>query len=137
MSIRSIHARQAEEDNLLKKMRRLERKLLKESEYLDEMGKKFEWNFDAEDMSANFSPKHPLYLQSAKIGLLKKQLEAESAKHLNSIEVTRDTTLNDLKTILPILFKSLMAFSRNFAMVLEVGKSQDNLAESTDIASQN
>ena len=134
-SIHSIIVQQDEEDNLQKKVEKIENRLQKELNSLDEMGRKFEWNFDTEGVSVNLSPKHPLAVKRAKTEALKKQLETEKAKYLNSVHVTKVMTLNNLKTRLLHVFQSLMTFASASAEAFEVGHSQIQPAERSDIAS--
>ena len=41
-------------------------------------------------------------------------MEAEKAKYLNLVQVTRAMTLNNLKTSLPNVFQALIEFSRAY-----------------------
>lgn len=114
LSIRDIISQQAEEDNILKRLEKLERKLHKYSNSLAEMQRKFDG-----DIAANMSPKHPLYLKNAETEALKKQVESVKESYLDSVQFSRTMTLDNLKTKLPRLFISLMEFSSASAQAIE------------------
>lgn len=132
-SIQCISIQQAEEYNQLKKVEKLERKWQKESMSLSEMEEKCDWSSDAVDIPVNMDPNHPLTLKRAKTEALKKQIETEKAKYLTSVQANQVMTLNNLKTKLPQVFQSLMAFSNASFQATEV-HSHDKPAESSDIA---
>lgn len=120
LSIRDIISQQAEEDNILKRLEKLERKLQKYSNCLAEMQRKIEWNCEDDgDIANNMSPKHPLYLKKAETEALKKQVESVKENYLDSVQFSRAMTLDNLKTKLPRLFLSLMEFSSASAQAIE------------------
>ncbi|GAV76404.1 DUF632 domain-containing protein/DUF630 domain-containing protein [Cephalotus follicularis] len=118
-AIQSIIQLQTEEHNLHKKYDKLEKRLQKELLSLAEMEKKLEGSFPADDAPSDLSPNHPLSLKRAKTEALKKRVETEKAKYLNSVEVTRTMTLSNLKTSLPNVFQALMVFSSASVQALE------------------
>ncbi|XP_027338858.1 nitrate regulatory gene2 protein [Abrus precatorius] len=130
-SIRSIIAQQAEEDNILKKLEKLQRKLQKCSNSLAEMQEKI----DDGDM-ADTSPKHhPIYLNKKnEKEALEKQVESVKANYVDSVQYSRAMTLNYLQTRLPYLFLSLMEFSSASAQAIESINTQPSQVESVDIA---
>lgn len=84
------------------------------------MERKVTWSFaDHEDMQSDLSPKHPLSIKRAKTEALKKRLDTEKTKYLNSVQVTRAMTLNKLQTGLPSVFRALMGFSSASAQAFE------------------
>lgn len=115
LSIHSIIAQQAEEDNILKRLEKLERKLQKCLNSLAEMQKKIEIDGDIDIMS----PRHPLYPKKAETEALKKQVEIVKANYLDSVQYSRAMTLDNLRTRLPHLFQSLMEFSSASAQAIE------------------
>ncbi|WJX28856.1 hypothetical protein P8452_17527 [Trifolium repens] len=125
-SIRSIIAQQAEEDNILKKLEKLERKSQRCSMSLAEMQKKIEWNFEDDGDEANISPKHPLFHKKAETEALKKQVESLRADYLDSVQYSRTMTLDNLRTRLPHLFVSLMEFSNASSQAIEAINSQSS-----------
>ncbi|GLJ24529.1 hypothetical protein SUGI_0468690 [Cryptomeria japonica] len=52
-----------------------------------------------------------LVLKKAKIEALKRRVEEEKSKHLKSIRVSREMTLNNLQTGLPSVFQAMTGFS--------------------------
>ncbi|CAI0545477.1 unnamed protein product [Linum tenue] len=111
-SIQAIVQQQAEELSLQRKSEKLERRLQKELMSLAEMQKRFDWSIpDGDDATPNLSPKHPLSVKLVKTEDSKKRAEIEKAKYLNSVQVTRAMTLNNLKTSLPLVFQALTKFS--------------------------
>lgn len=78
---------------------------------LAEMEKKLGGSSLSEDGNGNLSPKNPLSLKRAKTDALKKLVDTEKAKYLNSVQVSRAMTLNHLKTGLPNVFQALMGFA--------------------------
>ncbi|OMO92323.1 hypothetical protein COLO4_17677 [Corchorus olitorius] len=119
LAIQSIIRQQAEEHNQQKKSDKLEKRLQKEITSLSEMEKKVEGNAAASDGNSTLSPKHPLSLKRAKTEALKKRVEMEKGKHLNSVQVCKTMTLSNLKTSLPNVFQALMQFSRASAQAFE------------------
>ncbi|CAK8534560.1 unnamed protein product [Lathyrus sativus] len=127
ISIRSIIAQQAEEDNILKKLEKLERKLHRCSASLAAIQKKMEWNFEEDDGDvANISPKHPLFQKKAETEALKKQVESVKADYLDSVQCSRTMTLDNLRIRLPHLFLSLMEFSSASSQAIEAINSQSS-----------
>ncbi|KAK7328369.1 hypothetical protein VNO77_22474 [Canavalia gladiata] len=121
ISIHSIIAQQAEEDNILKKLEKLQRKLQKCSNSLGEMQKKV----DA-DMADDADPKHPIYLKKADKEAIEKQVESVKANYVDSVQYSKAMTLNYLQTRLPDLFQSLMEFSSASAEAIEVINTQSS-----------
>ncbi|OMO75098.1 hypothetical protein CCACVL1_16346 [Corchorus capsularis] len=119
LAIQSIIRQQAEEHNQQKKSDKLEKRLQKEITSLSELEKKVEGNAAALDGNSTLSPKHPLSLKRAKTEALKKRVEMEKGKHLNSVQVCKTMTLSNLKTSLPNVFQALMQFSRASAQAFE------------------
>lgn len=122
--IRSILKQQEEEGNLKKKSDKLERRLHKELNSLIEINRKLEESGISGDTATNLSPKHPLSMKRAKAAALGKQYEEEKAKYLNSIQVSRAMTLNNLHSCLPSVFQALMGFSSACAQALEIALSR-------------
>ncbi|KAK3020235.1 hypothetical protein RJ639_045471 [Escallonia herrerae] len=118
-AIKSILLQQEEELHLQKRSEKFERKYQRELNSLAEMEIKSEGSFAVEDELSVLSAKHPLSVKRAKIEALKKQVDDEKAKYLNSIEVTRAMTLNNLQTSLPNVFRALMGFSSAYAQAFE------------------
>lgn len=118
-AIQSIVLQQEEELTLRKKTDKIEKKLQRELSSLSEMEMKLEGNFNLEDGNSLLTPKHPLTLKRAKVEALKKRVNEEKAKYLNSIRVTRAMTLNNLRTSLPHVFQALMGFSSAYTQSLE------------------
>lgn len=108
--IHSIVVQQAEEHLLQKKLERLERKLQREMNLLDELEKKFESSMSG-DILSNLSPNHPLGVKRAKIELFKKRVEDERLKYLNSVSLSHAMALSNLQGSLPTVFHALTAFS--------------------------
>ncbi|EOX96960.1 Uncharacterized protein TCM_006086 isoform 1 [Theobroma cacao] len=119
LAIQSIIQQQVEEHNQQKKSDKLERRLEKELMSLTEMEKKVEGSVAASDVNSTLSPKHPLLLKRAKTEALKKRVDMEKGKHLNSVHVCKTMTLNNLKTSLPNVFQALMGFSKASAQAFE------------------
>ncbi|KAM1008159.1 hypothetical protein TB2_004487 [Malus domestica] len=115
LAIHSILMQQEEEHNLQKKYEKLDKRLQKESDSLVEM----EERSTAEDLYSSLGPKHPLSLKRAKIEALKKQVDSERAKYLNSVQVSRAMTLENLKTRLPNVFQALMTSSNLYVEAIE------------------
>lgn len=126
LSIRSIIAQQAEEDNILKKLEKLERKLQRCSTSLAEMQRKIELNFEDDGDEGNISPRHPLFHKKAETEALKKQVESVKADYLDSVQYSRTMTLDNLRTRLPHLFVSLMEFSSASSQAIEAINSQSS-----------
>ncbi|XP_021286042.1 uncharacterized protein LOC110417818 [Herrania umbratica] len=119
LAIQSIIRQQVEEHNQQKKLVKLERRLEKELMSLTEMEKKVEGSVATSDVNSTLSPKHPLLLKRAKTEALKKRVDIEKGKHLNSVHVCKTMTLNNLKTSLPNVFQALMGFSKASAQAFE------------------
>uniref|UniRef100_A0A5B7B8N2 DUF632 domain-containing protein n=1 Tax=Davidia involucrata TaxID=16924 RepID=A0A5B7B8N2_DAVIN len=117
--INSIVLQQEEELNLQKKSGKLEKKLLSEFNSLAEMEIKLEGIFAIEHPHTVLSPKHPLSVKRAKIEVLKKRVDDEKARYLNSVKVTQAMILNNLKTSLPNIFQALMGFSNAYTQSFE------------------
>ncbi|KAM6551924.1 hypothetical protein CsatB_001732 [Cannabis sativa] len=110
-AIHSIVVQQVEEHNLQRKYEKIDRRVQKEMDSRDELLSKLQGSFEGEDMLSDLSPKHPLTLKDAKIAALQKQLEIEKTQYQNSVQATKAMTLNNLKTSLPNVFKTLVDFS--------------------------
>ena len=119
LAIQSIIRQQAVEHYQQKRSDKLEKRLEKESISLTEMEKKVEGSVAGLDVNTTLSPKHPLSLKHAKTEALKKRVQMEKGKHLNSVQVCKTMTLNNLKTSLPIVFQALMGFSKSSTQVFE------------------
>lgn len=135
-AIHSILLQQAEEYNLQKKSRKLERRFQKELYSLAEMEQKVVGAFAAADTVSNLSPKHPLSLKRTKTEVLKKQLDSERAKYLDAVHATRAMTLSNLKTSLPIVFQALMGLSSASVQAMEAVHNHVKVGVSCDDASQ-
>ncbi|EEF35770.1 protein ALTERED PHOSPHATE STARVATION RESPONSE 1 [Ricinus communis] len=127
-AIQMIMLQQDEEYNLHKKSDKLEKRLEKELFSLAEMEKKVDWRFAAGDAQSDLSPKHPLSIKRAKTEALKKRVDTEKSKYLNSVQVTRVMTLNNLKTGLPSVFQALLGFSSASAQAFEAVHSDSSPA---------
>lgn len=145
-SISCIIAQQAEEDRLRKKVRKLERKLQRERNYLAETENKLEWNDDAGDTPP--SPSNPSSIKRAKveaflsakrdkIEALKKQLESEQENYLKAVQTNTVMALNSLRSRLPPLFQSLSSFASAYIRAVDAVNNQGNPAECNDTASEN
>lgn len=132
-AVHSIILQQGQELDLQKRSDKLEKKLQKELQSLDELEKKLEGGGGPNTADGGnpevLSPKHPLSLKRAKIETLKKQAEDERAKHDSSVQVTKAMVLNKLKTALPNAFQGLMEFSNASAKALEAIYGHDKPAE--------
>ncbi|KAK6917094.1 protein of unknown function DUF632, partial [Dillenia turbinata] len=128
LAIHSIMLQQAEERNLKKKSEKLERRLQKEMRSLAEMENKLEGSFPTGEGYHNLSPKNPLAVKLARTEALRKRMEGEKAKYLNSVQVTGEMTLNNLQTSLPNVFHALMGFSGACAQVFESIQNQSKEA---------
>ncbi|MBA0788578.1 hypothetical protein Gotri_026716 [Gossypium trilobum] len=129
LAIQSIIQQQAEEHNQKKKSEKLQKRLQKELISLTEMEKKVEGSVLTLDMNSTLSPKHPLSLMRAKTEALKKRVDVEKGKHLDSVQLSRTMILNNLKTSLPNVFQALMGFSKACVEVFEAihGNSQPEI----------
>lgn len=126
LAIQSVSQQQLEELRFHKKSDRLERRLQKELDLVADMERKLKLNPAVEDTPnlSNLSPRHPLLVKHAKIETLKKNVETEKAKFVNSVERTRAMTLNSLKTGLPKVFEALVAFASASAQAFEATHGQ-------------
>ncbi|POO04118.1 hypothetical protein TorRG33x02_004220 [Trema orientale] len=131
-AIHSIILQQEEEHSLHKKYEKIEKRLQKELESLAEMERKLEGSLEGEDRHSNLSPKHPLTIKHAKTEALKKQVENENIKYLNSVQATKAMTLNNLKTGLPNVFKALVDFSCGYVEAIEACLNNVRPADSYD-----
>lgn len=134
-AIHSILLQQAEEHSQQKKYAKLEKRLQKVMYSLAEMEKKLEGSFDAGD-AQSLSPKHPLLVKRAKTEALKKRVENEKIKYLNSVQVSRAMILNHLKTGLPNVFQALMGFSSACIQTFEAINNRVKPTDSFDDGSQ-
>ncbi|KAL1187634.1 Protein ALTERED PHOSPHATE STARVATION RESPONSE 1 [Cardamine amara subsp. amara] len=118
MAIKSVIHQQAEEYNLRRKCNKLEKRLEKELISLAEMEIKLEGiSAMEEEVSSSMSlgSKHPLSIKQAKIEALRRRVDIEKAKYLNSVEVSKRMTLENLKSSLPNVFQVLTALANVFA----------------------
>ncbi|KAH9307884.1 hypothetical protein KI387_035795 [Taxus chinensis] len=67
----------------------------------------------------------PLLQRKAKIEALKRRVEEEKSKHLKSIRVSREMTLNNLQTGLPSVFQAMTGFSSVCMQAFEAVYNQD------------
>lgn len=114
MAIKSIIQQQAEEYNLRRKCNKLEKRLEKELISLAEIERKLE-GITAMEEEASMGSKHPMSIKQAKIEGLRKRVDIEKAKYLNSVEVSKRMTLDNLKSSLPNVFQVLTALANVFA----------------------
>lgn len=122
MAIKSVIHQQAEEYNLRRKCNKLEKRLEKELISLAEMEIKLQGISAMEEeasSSMSLGSKHPLSIKQAKIVALRKRVDIEKAKYLNSVEVSKRMTLDNLKSSLPNVFQVLTALANVFANGLE------------------
>lgn len=118
MAIKSVINQQAEEYNLRRKCDKLEKRLEKEQISLAETERRLEGISAIEEeasSSASFGSKHPLSIKQAKIEALRKRVDIEKAKYLNSVEVSKRMTLDNLKSSLPNVFQVLSSLANVFA----------------------
>ncbi|XP_023541718.1 nitrate regulatory gene2 protein-like [Cucurbita pepo subsp. pepo] len=118
-AINSLLLQQVEEQNLQRKYEKLDKRLQKEMHSLAEMERKLGGSFVCDDGNESLSPKNPLSIKRAKTDALKKLVDTEKAKYLNSVEVGRSMTLNHLKTGLPNVFQALMGFASASVQAME------------------
>ncbi|KAJ4982070.1 hypothetical protein NE237_032907 [Protea cynaroides] len=121
--IQSIILQQAEERDLQKKSDRLERRLHKELSSLYEMEMKLDVNFTG-NADSTLGLKHPLSVKRSKTEAFKKRVEDGKVKYLNSVQVSRAMTLNNLQTSLPNVFQALTGFSSVCAQAFEAIQSR-------------
>lgn len=119
LAICSIRVQQVEEHNVQKKYEKLEKRLQKELYSLAEMEKKMEGSVTEGDEYSSLGPKHPLSLKRDKTEDLKKEVDSEKAKFLNSVRVSKSLTLENLKRSLPNVFQALMTFSSLYVEAIE------------------
>lgn len=131
-AIHRICQQQEEEHNLQKKSEKLEKRLQKEMYSLADLEKKMEQSFTDGDTCSDLGPKHPLTVKRTKTEALKKQVEIEKAKYLNAVRLSKNMTLDNLKTSLPKVFQELMAFSSAYVQGIEAICSDTRPAESSD-----
>lgn len=113
-SIHSIIGQQTEEDIILKRLQKLERKFQKCLNSLAEMQQRIHGDM------ADTSPKHPIHVKKTETEAIKKQVESLRASYLETVQYSKALTLNKLQTTLPPLFQSLMEFSSASAQAIEV-----------------
>jgi hypothetical protein len=99
--IHSIVLQQAEERRLKKRSDLYKAKLEKKLASFQQVDKGPGTAIDSKD---------PLY-KEAKLESLKKRVEEEKVKYLNSIQVSRAMTVNNLQTGLPNVFQGLTCFA--------------------------
>lgn len=95
-------SQQAEERRLKKRSDSYEIKLEKKSASLRHV--------DKEGRGTTIPGQDPL-VKEAKLESLKKRVEEEKVKYLNSIQVSRAMTVNNLQTGLPNVFQGLTGFA--------------------------
>lgn len=117
MAIKSVINQQTEEYNLRRKWNKLEKRLERELISLAEMERRLEGMSAMEEdaNSTSLGSKHPLLIKQAKIEALRKRVDIEKAKYLNSVEVSKRMTLDNLKSSLPNVFQVLTALANVFA----------------------
>nr|AAC16267.1 hypothetical protein [Arabidopsis thaliana] len=106
------------EYNLRRKCNKLERRLEKELISLAEIERRLEGILAMEEeevSSTSLGSKHPLSIKQAKIEALRKRVDIEKTKYLNSVEVSKRMTLDNLKSSLPNVFQMLTALANVFA----------------------
>ncbi|KAJ0262087.1 Benzoyl-CoA reductase subunit C [Hirschfeldia incana] len=88
MAIKSVINQQTEEYNLRRKWNKLEKRLERELISLAEMERRLEGMSAMEEdaNSTSLGSKHPLLIKQAKIEALRKRVDTEKAKYLNSVE---------------------------------------------------
>ncbi|KAG5116993.1 hypothetical protein JHK84_043106 [Glycine max] len=111
--IRSITGQQIQEDNILKRLEKLDRKFQKCLNSLAEMQQRIDGDM------ADTSPRHPIHLKKTETEALKKQVESAKANYLDAVQYSRAMTLDHLQKTLPPLFQSLMEFSNASAQAIE------------------
>ncbi|CAK9156107.1 unnamed protein product [Ilex paraguariensis] len=131
-AINSIVLQQEEELKLQKRSDKLQKKLQRELNSLAEMEMKFEGNSTVGDAHTILSPKHPLLIKRAKVEELKKRVDDEKAKYLNSVHITKAMTLNNLQTSLPNVFQTLMGFSSAYTQALKTNLDRAKPADCDD-----
>ncbi|CAN6807456.1 unnamed protein product [Brassica oleracea] len=121
MAIKFVINQQTEEYNLRRKWNKLEKRLEKELISLAEMERRFEGMSAMEEdaNSTSLGSKHPLLIKQAKIEALRKRVDVEKTKYLNSVEVSKRMTLDNLKSSLPNVFQVLTALATVFAKGFE------------------
>lgn len=110
-SIRLIIAQQTEEDNNLKRFKKLERKFQKCLNSLAEMQQRID---------GDIADTHPIHHKKTETEAVKKQVENAKAGYLEAVQYSKVMTLQQLQTGLPPLFQSLMEFSNASAQAIEV-----------------
>lgn len=123
MAIKSVIQQQAEEYNLRRKCSKLEKRLERELISLAETERRLE-GISAMEEEAPMGSKNPLSIKQAKIEALKKRVDIEKAKYLNSVEVSKRMTLDHLKSNLPNVFQVLTALAKVFANGFESIRGQ-------------
>ncbi|KAG5012251.1 hypothetical protein JHK86_024512 [Glycine max] len=111
--LRFITGQQIEEDNILERLQKLERKFQKCLNSMAEMQQRIDGGM------ADTSPRHPIHLKKTETEALKKQVESAKANYLDSVQYSRAMTLDHLQKTLPPLFQSLMEFSSESAQAIE------------------
>lgn len=127
VAIQLIIQQQGEEMNQQKRSYKLEKRLQKEQSSLAELERKVEGSLTADDSN----PNHPLSLKRAKTEGLIKRVDEEKAKYLNSVQVSKTMTLNNLKTSLPNVFKALIEFSNASTEAFEAIQDRVNASENS------
>lgn len=118
-AVQSIKLQQEEEINLHQKYNKLEKKYQKELNLLAETEKKFKGSAFPINALSELSPRHRLSIKRVRTEALKKAVEDEKAKYMNSVRVTQAMSLKNLQTSLPTLFQALMGFSRTCTEAFE------------------
>lgn len=130
-AVHAIILQQQEELNLRKRSEKLGKKLERELSFLSEVEMKFAGNFSLEDANSVMISKHPLTVRRAKVEALKKLVEYEKAKYVNSVKTTRVMILTNLQTSLPKVFEALVGYSNAYVHAFEAILS--NASESNDV----
>ncbi|KAG8385225.1 hypothetical protein BUALT_Bualt03G0020000 [Buddleja alternifolia] len=118
-AVHSIVLQQQDECNMHKRSDKLGKKLERELSLLSEVEMKFAGSFSVEDANSVLTSKHPLIIRRAKVEALKRLVEYEKAKYVNSVKTTRVMILNNLQTSLPKVFQALMVYSSAYAHSFE------------------
>ncbi|KAK8512974.1 hypothetical protein V6N12_030382 [Hibiscus sabdariffa] len=131
LAVESIIQQQAEEHNQQRKSDKLEKRLHKEFISLTEMEKWKYSNFRCQLHGPLSHHKQPLSVKHAKIEALKKGVDMEKAKHLNSDQVSKTMVLNHLKTSLFNVFHALIGYLKACVQVFQAIHSHNRRARQT------
>eukprot|EP00268_Persea_americana_P058772 TRINITY_DN7150_c0_g1_i3.p1 TRINITY_DN7150_c0_g1~~TRINITY_DN7150_c0_g1_i3.p1 ORF type:complete len:657 (+),score=186.57 TRINITY_DN7150_c0_g1_i3:1045-3015(+) len=113
--IHSIVLQHDEERKLQKRSSRLEKRLEKERNLLNKLEKKSHETLNA----SGPSPDDSFLVEREKIDTLKKKVEEEKGKYLNSVNISHAMMLNNLQMGLPNVFQAMTRFSSVCAQAFE------------------